>query len=255
MAKTKKKGKKYGRIIAVMVAMVLILGLAGFAAAEFVYFSGTRDKQDYSFGKEGRSARQGWINTLVGEGATTNTSQTFIYFADPSGDNAIVIPDSSGTIALTGDIASTITLADTQLIVGQSTGLGAAKTMTGDVTITNALVATIGANAITSAKILDNSVSSADILNGTIAATDIGANAVGSSELNVSTVEVFVAVGAASGTATVTSGATILGFYPFANINDEVANIVGISSTTLTLTIDANATEVVPVWKVVILEP
>lgn len=241
----KKKGKKYGRFIAMVVITILILAMAGFAAAEQEWLPGYGDKNG-TLGKDKQSWRIGYINTLVGEGATSNTIETFLEFADPTGsDNTQVFQDASGTIALTESIASTTTLADTKILIGQSTGLAAAQSVTTGHAITNAGDLTHVANT----------VSSTDILNSTIAAIDMAANSIGTAALNVSTVNVPVSVGSASGTATVTSGSTILGFYPFANINDEVANIVSISSTTLTLTQQANATVDVPVWRVVILEP
>ena len=70
---------------------------------------------------------------------------------------------------------------------------------------------------------------------------------------NLTTVTVNVAAGSASGTATVVTGSTILGFYPAGNVDQTLKNIA-ISGTTLTVTLAANATAQNN-FKVNVLEP
>jgi hypothetical protein len=54
-------------------------------------------------------------------------------------------------------------LADGKMIVGNGAGVAAPVTMSGDVTISNAGVASIGANKVVTAKILDANVTSAKL--------------------------------------------------------------------------------------------
>ncbi len=70
---------------------------------------------------------------------------------------------------------------------------------------------------------------------------------------NLTTVSVNVASSATSGTATVTAGSTIIGYYPAGN-QDQFVDNIAISSTTLTITLAAAATAQNQ-FKVVILEP
>lgn len=128
------------------------------------------------------------------------------------------------------------TVTDGYLQIATDAGSGSwdAKEMTGKIGITN--------NGVTSI-ITD--------LDG----DDIAANAIGVSELNINTISVGVATGQTTGTALVVTGSTILSIYAFANIDDEVANIVAISSQTLTVTLNAAGTGASTVFKVVVLEP
>lgn len=71
-----------------------------------------------------------------------------------------------------------------------------------------------------------------------------GAKLVGAkldSSANISVVSVSVSAGQPSGTATVVAGSTVLGIYPTGN-QDQFVDNVAISSTTLTVTLAANAT-------------
>lgn len=83
-----------------------------------------------------------------------------------------------------------------------------------------------------------------------------GAKLVGASidaAANISTKTVTVAVGATSGTATVTAGSIILGHYPAGN-QDQLIDNIAISGTTLTVTLAAGATAANTI-KVTVLEP
>ncbi|MFF6951820.1 hypothetical protein ACFZAD_24575 [Streptomyces iakyrus] len=65
--------------------------------------------------------------------------------------------------------------------------------------------------------------------------------------------DVTVTAGNPSGTATVTAGSTVIGIYPAGN-QDQFVDNVAIASTTLTVTLAANATAN-NVFKVAVLEP
>ena len=60
-------------------------------------------------------------SSMVFEGTTANNFETTITASDPSQDNAIVIPDASGTLALTSDIPSAYTDSDVDTHLNQST--------------------------------------------------------------------------------------------------------------------------------------
>ena len=90
-----------------------------------------------------------------------------------------------------------------------------------------------------------------DIGTDTLLATDIAVGAVGTSELaaaavtqaklSYEVVSVTVVAAATSGTATVTTGSIILGYYPTGN-QDQFVDNIAIASTTLTITLAAAAT-------------
>ena len=78
---------------------------------------------------------------IVFEGATDDTNETTFQVVDPSKDNTITLPDSSGTVALISDITSIIDSDYVALITG--TAFSSASTLT-----------LIGANALDSARAL-----------------------------------------------------------------------------------------------------
>ena len=78
------------------------------------------------------------------EGATTDDYETTLAVADPTADRTITLPDATGTVALTSDIATHDSdttnvhgIADTANLVttGGAQTLGGAKTFTGDVVL------------------------------------------------------------------------------------------------------------------------
>lgn len=79
----------------------------------------------------------------------------------------------------------------------------------------------IASNAITQAKMADDSI--------------------GQAELKTNIVSVTVSAGSAAGTATVTSGAIIIGWRATGN-QDQFIDNIAVSGTTLTITLAANAT-------------
>jgi len=92
----------------------------------------------------------------------------------------------------------------------------------------------------------------------TLPNADLNLGSIGTSAIAVNTVSVTVASSGTSGTATVTSGSTILGHYGFANIDVISQNAItnaSISGTTLTVLINGTAGADAIVHKVVVLEP
>ncbi len=76
---------------------------------------------------------------------------------------------------------------------------------------------------------------------GVVDQAAIGADAVGDSELKYEVATVTISAGNPSGTATVTSGSIILGWYPQTNL-DQIIDDISVSGTTLTVTLAGNAT-------------
>jgi len=81
-------------------------------------------------------------SSMVFEGTTANNFETTITASDPSQDNAIVIPDASGTLALTSDIPTALSSFTNDLdyagIVGgaiQANGLPSGTTFTDTLTL------------------------------------------------------------------------------------------------------------------------
>jgi hypothetical protein len=110
-----------------------------------------------------------------------------------------------------------------------------------------------------SVKVIDSGAIAGSALTAASVTGDaLALNAVGVREAFVNTVPVTVAASGTSGTATVTSGSAILGFYPNANVHDGningVANI-SIASTTLTLAINGTAGSNAVLYSVVVMEP
>lgn len=118
---------------------------------------------------------------------------------------------------------------DGGILVGNGT-TAAVKTLSGDVTMTNAGVTAIGAKKVTTAKINDAAVTS----------TQLGEAAVTASKLSYEVVEVTVAAEETTGTATVTAGSVILGCYPKSN-QDQFIDSVAVADTTVTVTLAASA--------------
>ena len=119
---------------------------------------------------------------------------------------------------------------DGGILIGNGT-TAAVKKLSGDVTMTNAGLTSIGAKKVTTAKINDAAVT----------ATQLGEAAVTASKLSYEVVEVTVTAGEATGTATVTAGSVILGCYPKSN-QDQFIDSVAVADTTVTVTLAGPAT-------------
>lgn len=137
---------------------------------------------------------------------------------------SIYIGNSSG---LTSELS---VKTDGGILLGNGT-TAVVKTLSGDVTMTNAGAVTIGAKKVTTAKINDAAVT----------ATQLGAAAVTASKLSYEVVAVTVTASGTTGTGTVTAGSIILGCYPTSN-QDQFIDSVVVSETTVTVTLAAAAT-------------
>ena len=247
----------------------MVMGLAGFVLALETHHPAKKDN-DGRISKPGKSIAVMYVTDWVSEGDTSDAFETTIGVNDPSADRTIDFPDASGTVALTESLGTAMALTDAKMLMGASTGLAVEKTLTltGDVTATflNSGNAVASLETGTDAQLMvynagdgwGPDTASGDVTIDNTGAFTIGANKIGTAEFNVTTVNVPIANAATSGTATVTSGSTILGVYAFANVTEEIANIAAISSTTLTVTLAAAATEsadLAVIWRVIILEP
>jgi len=119
---------------------------------------------------------------------------------------------------------------DGGILLGNGT-TAVVKTLSGDVTMTNAGVTAIGAKKVVTASIND----------GAVTATQLGAAAVTASKLSYEVVAVTVTALGTTGTGTVTAGSIILGCYPTSN-QDQFIDSVVVSGTTVTVTLAASAT-------------
>jgi hypothetical protein len=98
-----------------------------------------------------------------------------------------------------------------------------------------------GGSADIKGNMVQLSTVNATIATDSITQAMIGANAVGQSEWKYEQVSVTVNAGSASGTGTVTSGSTIIGWRATGN-QDQLIDNMAVSGTTLTITLAANAT-------------
>jgi len=103
-------------------------------------------------------------------------------------------------------------------------------------------------------KIGKNAIGEDEIATGAVKVAEVAENAVKQSELAYEEVTVTISAGSNSGTATVTSGSIILGYYPVStNAPDQHVQDISISDTTLTITLAGNSTNEVK-YKVVLLK-
>jgi hypothetical protein len=138
-----------------VIAGMLITGI-GFAFAEPYHVLSGRDKVG-TYGKDGKSARTGYLNTVTFEGTTTDTNETVLSPVDPTSDNIILLPDTSGTMALTsstltgtftGTVNGTILdSTDTNIFVSNGTSMESV-TMSGDATIANTGAVSLAVNSV-----------------------------------------------------------------------------------------------------------
>ncbi|MHA2068186.1 MAG: hypothetical protein ACXABY_27810, partial [Candidatus Thorarchaeota archaeon] len=83
------------------------------------------------------------INSLCGEGPTSDSNETCLYYQDPISNHKIGIPNSSGTFAVDGLVTATAT--DGMIRIYNATEGWGPKTMSGDASITNAGVVSMEA--------------------------------------------------------------------------------------------------------------
>ena len=163
------KDKRFAVLIAILVIAGMLMGGIGNAFAEPNYVLSGRDKVG-TFGKDGKSARLGYINTSVFEGTTYDTFKTWLSAVDPTGTNIILLQDGSGTLSFTTD-AFAGDLADTKIIIGDGDGEGAAQTMSGAITISNTGDTTLQPDEVLSSNIAIANVQASDIFFNTVVGT------------------------------------------------------------------------------------
>ena len=88
---------------------------------------------------------------------------------------------------------------------------------------------------------LTSGLAAGDIASNAITQIKMADDSIGQAELKTNIVAVTVNAGASTGTATVTSGAIIIGWRATGN-QDQFVDNISISGTTLTITLGANAT-------------
>ena len=131
----------------------------------------------------------GTTGALAFEGSTDNGFETYISVVDPTADRTITLPNISGTVITTGDTGSVTdtmlagsipltklaALTSGNLIVGNASNQAASVAVSGDITISNAGLVGISADAIVNADIN----ASAAIAFSKLAALNSGALLVG----------------------------------------------------------------------------
>lgn len=123
----------------------------------------------------------GTAGSLAFEGSTDNAYETYLAVVDPTADRTITLPNASGTVVLSGsivnadiDAAAAISfsklaaLSSGNILVGNSSNVATSVTMSGDVTISNTGVASIGTGVIVDADInASAAISGSKIVAGT----------------------------------------------------------------------------------------
>lgn len=137
------------KLLESMVVLIMILGFAGLSFALETYHPAKKDN-DGRISKPGKSIAVMYVTDWVSEGDTSDAFETTIGVVDPTVDRVIDFPNASGTVALTESLGATMSLTDTKMLVGQSTGLAVEKT----ITLTGAVTGTM-----TNSGALDTSLS------------------------------------------------------------------------------------------------
>ena len=106
------------------IAAIVVLLTFGIAFAEYKFIAGPTDL-DGTIGDDGQSFRVGYINSIVGEGATSDAYETTIAFTDPTADATVTIPNATGTVALTagaGSLKASETVTATNVLTAAECG-------------------------------------------------------------------------------------------------------------------------------------
>jgi hypothetical protein len=130
----------------------------------------------------------GTAGTFGFEGSTANAYETYLSVVDPTADRAIVFPDQSGNVIVSGNASivnadinasagiaysKLATLTSGNILVGNGSNVATSVAMSGDVTITNAGVAAIASNVI-----VDGDISSSAAIAGTKINPDFGTQSI-----------------------------------------------------------------------------
>lgn len=205
------KSKGLGILIAILVIAVMLTVSIGAAFAEPNFILSGRDKVG-TFGKDGKSARVGFINTTCIEGDTSNAFNTCITAVDPTADNVILYPDESGTVALTGASPVDSVLTDTKILVGNSAGTAQEQshTLTGDVT-----------GSMANSGALDTTITASAVLSSMIAIANVQA-----SNMFINTVTLVIEAGTVTNAVAVEAGSILIYALP----SSGFSNVVGITN-------------------------
>ena len=184
-------------------------------------------------------------NNIVFEGHTDDGNQTTLHAIDPTGNRVIVLPDSSGTLALTTDIAAgTVTESGTQTLTNKSL---TAPVLTGSSSAAGSILFKEDTDNGTNAVTLIGPAATADVTVTLPAATDtlVGkatTDTLTNKTLTVPTINApVVTIPDISGGANLKNGSTSAGFLKFYEDSDNGTNavtLIGPASTadvTLTL--------------------
>lgn len=80
-----------------LILIIMLIALPLSIGAEENFTIGKKDLNG-TFGENGRSTRLAWINTIAGEGPTSDDFETYLYFTDPTAKNSLWFPNTSGIL-------------------------------------------------------------------------------------------------------------------------------------------------------------
>ena len=104
--------------------------------------------------------------SITFEGATADSYETIIQVTDPTADRTITFPDSSGTVALTTDIAAgTVTETGTQTLTNKSISLGS-NTVTSTLAQLNTAISDADVASLAGSETLTNKTLTTPTING-----------------------------------------------------------------------------------------
>lgn len=160
----KKRGTKYKGIMGAVLVILLIVGSFGLAMAAdpadagYSFYSGAAEFE-FNLGRSDRHAAGVFVsNRIEFEGGTVNAYETLLIVTEPTSDNAIALPNTSGTIALTNSTITGQGATDGQIMVHNGVSYQDV-TPSGFWTITNTGLSSPVANQVDVTALFTNTVS------------------------------------------------------------------------------------------------